>query len=153
MVSQTPDPAVVWARLRTLVLEHGDHRVAVARALGLSHLRGKALALIAERPRPLSKLAADLVVDKPYTSVMVRDLIDRGLAEATPHPQDRRSKIVGATAAGVELAARRQALLDEPPPAVGSLPAADLAELDRLLSSLLGRIHEGTHSETGSGGV
>jgi DNA-binding MarR family transcriptional regulator len=149
----TPDPAAVWGRLRMLVLEHGDHRVAVARALGLSHLRGKALGLIAERPRPLSELAADLMVDKPYTSVMVRDLIERGLAESTPHPHDRRSKIVRATPAGVDLAARRQLLLNEPPAAVGSLPVADLMELDRILDLLLGRIHEGTQTETRSGGV
>ena len=139
-------PEAVWSVMRTLVLDHGDHRVAVARALNLSHLRGKALGLIAERPRALSELAVDLVVDKPYTSVMVRDLIEAGLVESTPHPTDRRSKIVRATAAGTELAERRQAMLDEPPPAVAGLPEADLIELNRIL----GRIHEVTESDGGN---
>jgi DNA-binding MarR family transcriptional regulator len=148
-----PSPEQVWSRVRNLVLEHGDHRTSVARALGLSHLRGKALGLIAERPRSVSELAAALVVDKPYTSVMVRDLMDAGLAESTPHPSDRRSKIVRATPAGTELARRRQAMLDEPPPGMTALSTADLGELDRILTRLLGRIHEVTDSETRSGGV
>ncbi len=53
-----------------------------------------------------------------------------------PHPEDRRSKLVQLTAAGRAAAARAEAILDEPPPALRDVPAKDLATVLRVLERL-----------------
>ncbi|SHL03297.1 MarR family winged helix-turn-helix transcriptional regulator [Actinacidiphila paucisporea] len=126
----------VWRNLRALVLERNERRKEVAEALGMSFFRAKALRRIARRPSQMSELAAELASDRPYLTLVVDDLEKRGLVERRQHPTDRRCKIVSATEAGLAAAARANAILGSPPAALLTLSAADLADLDRITSSL-----------------
>jgi DNA-binding MarR family transcriptional regulator len=126
----------VWRGLRLVVLERHEGRKEVVEALGMSFFRIKALRRIAARPSRLSELAAELGSDRPYLTLVVDDLLKRGLVERDRDPADRRSKIVTATAEGRAVAARANAILGTPPPVLRALPARDLAELERIVSAL-----------------
>ncbi|MDI5968034.1 MarR family transcriptional regulator [Streptomyces sp. SL13] len=127
-----------WRGLRTLLLERHDRRKEVADALGMSFNRVKALRRVAAEPLTLRALAEFLVVDAPYTTVIVDDLVRRGLADRTPHPDDRRCKVVRVTAAGRAAAREADRIMDTPPPALRTLAPRDLAALDRIVAELLG---------------
>ncbi|SEN27829.1 MarR family winged helix-turn-helix transcriptional regulator [Actinacidiphila rubida] len=122
----------VWRRLRALVLEQNERRKETADALGMSFFRVKALRRIAAEPMRMSELAVELGSDRPYVTLVVDDLVKRGLVERNPHPTDRRSKIVTVTPDGKAAAARADAILSTPPDAVSALPPEDLAALDRI---------------------
>jgi DNA-binding MarR family transcriptional regulator len=127
------DPARrAWRAMSDLVLEQ-DRRAAVSEALGLSFARVRALRRLAPEPLTMRALAERLGADPPYVTLMVDDLEQRGLARRTPHPRDRRAKLVELTADGAAAAARADAILDEPPAALRDLPAKDLAALVRML--------------------
>ncbi|MEU8545610.1 MarR family winged helix-turn-helix transcriptional regulator [Streptomyces roseoverticillatus] len=125
-----------WGQLREIVLGGNERRKEVVDALGMSFFRIKALRRIARGPLTLRELAEQLLTDRPYATLVVDDLAGRGLVERTANPADRRSKIVSATPAGKELAARAERILGTPPPALLALPAEDLAELERITSRL-----------------
>ncbi len=129
------DARRAWVRMRDLVLER-DRRMVVAGALGMSFQRVKALRRIAQQELAHHELAAELAVDKPYTTVIIRDLLERGLVQTRPHPDDGRSKLVSITTAGAELAQRATAILTEPPAELTALSDDDLAELNRILELL-----------------
>ncbi|MFF4650531.1 MarR family transcriptional regulator [Streptomyces sp. NPDC001380] len=131
--------ARTWHNLRALVLEENDRRREVVDALGMSFVRIKALRRLAAAPATLRALAADLATDAPYTTVVVDDLARRGLVERTPHPEDRRAKIVSVTEAGRAAAAEADRILGEPPEALLALPPDDAAALDRITAALRGR--------------
>ncbi len=137
-----PDPdqdaaARVWQNIRALVLDSHERRKETAEALGMSFFRVKALRRIAARPSGMSELAELLQSDRPYLTLIVDDLVKRGLVERRQDPRDRRCKIVSATPAGHAAAARANAILGVPPPALAALPAADLAALDRIVAVLM----------------
>lgn len=134
----TDDPArSAWQAMRTLVLDRNDRRAEVSSRLGMSFIRVKALHHLAQQPMTMRDLATALAVDAPYTTVVVDDLEERGLARRRPDAADRRRKIVAVTAEGRRLARKAWQILDEPPPALTALPAADLAHLDRIMRVLL----------------
>ncbi len=136
-MSDGGDPALsAWAGLRELVLDH-DRRREVTDALDLSFARVKALRRLAARPSTGRELAAALGADPPYVTLIVDDLEQRGLVERTPHPTDRRAKVVRATPAGRRAADQAERILGEPPAALRALPAGDLAALDRIVTTLL----------------
>jgi DNA-binding MarR family transcriptional regulator len=56
--------------------------------------------------------------------------------QRTPHPEDRRAKLVQLTDAGRAAAARADAILDRPPDALRELPAEDLTTLLEILARL-----------------
>lgn len=128
--------ARVWRNLRTVLLERGERRKDVVEALGMSFFRVKVLRRVAVAPAPLSELATRLGSDRPYLTLVVDDLAKRGLVERHQHPTDRRSKIVSATPEGRAVAARAEEILGTPPPALRALPEADLAALDRIMTTL-----------------
>lgn len=130
--------ARAWHNLRVLLLERGDRRREATEALGLSFARIRALRRIAAAAEPMTlrDLADVLLTDRPYTTLVVDDLVARGLVERSPNPADRRSKIVTVTAAGRAAAAEAERILDTPPPALRDLPAEDLAVLDRVAARL-----------------
>jgi DNA-binding MarR family transcriptional regulator len=131
-----PDAARrAWRAMSDLVLEH-DRKAAVSEALGLSFARVRALRRLVEEPLTLRALAERLSADPPYVTLIVDDLEERGLVQRTPHPEDRRAKLVQLTKAGRAAAARADAILDEPPAALRDVPAADLAALLRVLEGL-----------------
>jgi DNA-binding MarR family transcriptional regulator len=88
---------------------------------------------LAAEPRTRRALAEQLAADPPYVTLIVDGLEERGLVQRTPHPDDRRAKLVQLTAAGRTAAARADAILDEPPAALRDLPDADLAAVLRVL--------------------
>ena len=138
MAGRDPDSARrAWRAMSELVLDQ-DRRAAVSEALGLSFARVRALRRLAAEPLTLRALAERLAADPPYVTLLVDDLEERGLVRRGPHPEDRRSKLVELTAAGRRAAARADAILDEPPPALRELPAKDLVALLRVLDRLSG---------------
>jgi DNA-binding MarR family transcriptional regulator len=129
-------PAVIWAAMRALVLGN-DRRQEVSDALGMSFFRVKALSRVATAPAKLAEIADDLMTDRPYVTLVVDDLARRGLVERTPHPTDRRSKIVTITPAGAAVAQEAERIIGDPPAALRGLDEADLAVLERIMTSLL----------------
>jgi DNA-binding MarR family transcriptional regulator len=125
----------VWRAMSDLVLSE-NRKAAVAAELGLSFSRSRALRRLTGDPLTLRELAARLNADPPNVTVIVDDLEQRGLVQRTPHPHDRRAKLVQLTKAGRSVAARADAILDEPPAALRELPAAELAALARTLDRL-----------------
>jgi DNA-binding MarR family transcriptional regulator len=124
--------------MRALVLDLHDRRKAVCAALGMSFIRAKALRMLAAaEPLTMRELASRLSIDAPYTSLIVHDLVERGLVARSAHPEDRRSKIVTATEAGSQAAAVAERILNEPPTPLLELGSDDLATLDRLIARVV----------------
>jgi DNA-binding MarR family transcriptional regulator len=135
-------PAVaarVWRHQWILVQERGDRRTQVTEALGMSFFRTKVLRRLAAAPEPLTLrgLAELLGTDRPYITLVVDDLVERGYVERTANPADRRSKLVTVTAAGRAAAAEADRILGTPPAALHELPPEDLAVLDRVTARLV----------------
>jgi DNA-binding MarR family transcriptional regulator len=128
--------ARVWRRMRELVLGRNERRREVCEALDLSFIRVKALLNLRPGPRAMRDLATALAIDRPYATVVIDELERRGLVARTVHPNDRRCRQVSLTAAGEEAARQADRILSDPPPALASLPPADLATLDRLTMAL-----------------
>jgi DNA-binding MarR family transcriptional regulator len=132
------DARRVWQGLRALVHERYDRRKEVSDALGMSFIRAKALRhLAAAGPMSMRRLAQALSTDAPYTTLVIEDLVGRGLVSRTENPADRRARIVGLTPAGAHAAAEAEAILSAPPEPLLGLSAADLATLDRIVTTLL----------------
>jgi DNA-binding MarR family transcriptional regulator len=127
-----------WQLMSALVLSH-DRKAAAAEALGLSFARVRALRRLADEPLTLRGLAAELLADPPYVTLIVDDLEERGLVERRPHPDDRRAKLVALTRAGRAAARRAGQILDDPPPALGELDGKDLDALVRVLERVVER--------------
>ena len=124
-----------WRAISGVVLDH-DRKVAVSEALGLSFARVRALRRLADEPLTLRGLAELLTADPPYVTLIVDDLEKRGLVRRTPHPEDRRSKLVQLTEAGRATAARADEILDAPPAALRDVPAEDLEALLRVVERM-----------------
>jgi DNA-binding MarR family transcriptional regulator len=127
----------VWTGLRSVLLDLEDRKREVSQALDMSFVRAKALRRLATSPLSMRALAQELSTDAPYTTIVVDDLERRGLVTRTVNPDDKRTKVVTATSAGLAVAATAQEILDRPPAALLSLPARDLATLDRIVAVLL----------------
>ncbi len=124
-----------WRVMSDLVLNQ-DRKAVVSSELGLSFARVRALRRLVDEPRTLRELAELLGADPPYVTLMVDDLEGRGLVQRTPHPRDRRAKLVQLTADGRAAALRAEAILERPPAALSALPADDLAALLRVLAQV-----------------
>jgi DNA-binding MarR family transcriptional regulator len=124
-----------WRTMLDVVLDH-DRKLAVSQALGVSWARVRALQRLAVQPRTLSELAEQLAADRPYVTLIVDGLEERGLVQRTPHPEDRRAKVVALTEAGRAATAHAEAILDEPPAALHDAPPEDLEALLRVLARL-----------------
>lgn len=137
-MSVEPDLATsAWKSMRTLVLDLHDRRAAVSDAIGMSYLRAKALRLLLRGPLPMGELGTGLMIDAPYTTVMVDDLEQRGLVQREVNPADRRSKLVRITAAGRAVARKAERMQSAPPAALAALSAPELAALERTLRRLV----------------
>jgi DNA-binding MarR family transcriptional regulator len=137
-MSGDPDLATsAWQSMRSLVLDLHDRRVAVSDAIGMSYLRAKALRQLVRGPLPMRELAIAVVIDAPYTTVIVDDLETRGLVQRQVNPVDRRSKLVRITPAGRAVARRAERIQSAPPAALAALTADELATLERTLRRLV----------------
>lgn len=125
----------VWIALREFVVGH-DRRRALRAALDLGPGKVEALITLLDGPMNLREIARALQIDPPAATVGVDQLEMRGLVHRTPHPDDKRRKLVHLTDAGREAAQRGQAILNEPPPELTDLNPDDLAQLDNLLTRL-----------------
>jgi DNA-binding MarR family transcriptional regulator len=132
-----PDAAArAWTAMRALIFDRYDRRAEVSEALQLSFIRAKAVRRLAAGPLTMRELAAAIGSDAPYTSVIVRDLEERGLVECRTGAADRRVKVVSVTGAGARSAAVADAILNEPPAELRALSPQDLQDLDRILGLL-----------------
>jgi DNA-binding MarR family transcriptional regulator len=129
------DAARAWRAMSDLVLAQ-DRRAAVTAELGLSFARVRALRRLLDAPCTLRELAARLNADPPYVTLIVDDLEGRSLVARSPHPTDRRAKLVSLTDDGRAAATRADEILDTPPEALRTLPADELAVLLRVLGRL-----------------
>ena len=125
----------VWLLMSDLVLDH-QRRRDVADAVGLSFSRVRAVRRVARQPMSMGELADALGIDRPNATTLVDDLEAQGLVRRTPHPTDRRAKLVEATRRGKGLARRADAILGDPPPALADLDRQDLDTLRRILTGL-----------------
>ena len=126
-----------WDAMRTLVLDSHDRRAEVCAALGMSFFRIKVLRRVAAGPVTMSELVERLRSDAPYVSIVVEDLVGRGLVVRTSHPDDRRRKIVSVTQEGAAAAARAEEVLGRPPAALEALPDEELKALEQALARML----------------
>jgi DNA-binding MarR family transcriptional regulator len=127
----------VWQTMQTFVEANG-RKHAMQQALGfrLGGGRGKILFKLRERPMTLSEIAECHGIDASYATIIVDKLESLDLVERTAHPDDRRRKLVRLTPAGLEVAAKAEVILAEPPPALLAMSAPNLAQLDQLLAPL-----------------
>jgi DNA-binding MarR family transcriptional regulator len=124
-----------WRAVTEIAHDH-DRKLAVSDAVGLSWTRVLALRRLLAGPQTLRALADRLAADPPYVTLMVDDLERRELVRRTPHPRDRRAKLVELTPDGRATALRAEAILYEPPAALRDVPAEDLAALLRVVDRL-----------------
>jgi DNA-binding MarR family transcriptional regulator len=124
--------ARVWSAMSDLVLAQ-DRRRAVTDELGISFFRAKVLRRLLAGPVTMRDLATRLGADKPYLSVTVDDLEQRGLLERSVHPDDRRVRLLTLTEEGTAMAHRANELLATPPAGLRELAGDDLAALERIL--------------------
>jgi DNA-binding MarR family transcriptional regulator len=127
----------LWQRLITAVMDTRDgYRREVAAATGLPFGRARVLRRLSGGPLMLRELAESAGSDAPSTTVAINDLEERGLVARTPHPTNRRAKLVALTPAGRALVARMQAIAEPAPPALASAAKRELDALAELLDRL-----------------
>jgi DNA-binding MarR family transcriptional regulator len=131
------DLAEVWSRMKALVLRN-DLRAEVTEALGLSFVKTRALRRLLPEPLAMRDLAAELMTDKPYVTLIVDHLEQLGLVTRGISPDDRRRRIVTLTESGRAAAERSVEILNRPPEGLTALPPEDLATLNRILGAVPG---------------
>ncbi len=125
----------VWLLMSDLVLDN-ERRRQVADALGMSFGRARTVRRLARRPMSMRELADALGIDPPNATVIVDGLEAQGLVRRTPHPTDRRARVVEATRKGKDLARKAEAILATPPAALTGLSPEDLETLRSILASI-----------------
>ena len=127
----------VWQALRAFVLAH-DQRDELRDTLGLGRGTGriKVLLRLTEGPLTLRDIAEFTGVDAPYATLIVDSLEARGLVERTPHPGDRRCKLVSLNPAGQRAAGHASDIISQPPVGFTQLTDAELTLLESLLARL-----------------
>jgi DNA-binding MarR family transcriptional regulator len=134
---EAAEPDRVWFRFMRLHQRMLLQMTARIRTLGLSIPQFDLLSTLTEREGiSQSELAERLYVTKGNVSGLVDRLVQAGLVERRAIVGDRRSYAMHLTAEGRRLAeAGMTTQRDYVAQTLGKLPAADLAELDRLVLS------------------
>ncbi len=129
--------AEVWRPLVRFFFETNSHRTRVLRREGLTPNDAKALgALDRTQGRPMSELAGEWMCDASNATWIVDRLEERGLAERTSLPTDRRVKLVVLTALGERTRERVMRAMFQPPPELLALDVADLEALRDAVARL-----------------
>jgi len=137
MVSMKTTADDVWATLVSLVMEsRTDWRRSAVQATGLPFNQIRALRRIGEGPLTLTALADSMTVDAPAATVAVNLLEVRGLVVRTPHPTNKRAKLVELTRAGRRTLDAALSVADKPPSALTALSPDDLSTLARVVDQL-----------------
>ena len=149
MIRKTPDPTLVdtAARLRMAIVRTARRlrQEAAGEGTELTPTAGSALAAV-ERHGPLtpSELARIERIKRPTATRILRVLLEAGLVDRAPDPEDRRSALVSVNAAGRErlrrLRGRKNAFLAR---RMRDLPPDDVAALDRAATILEGILDGG----------
>ena len=145
MTSRTQPPeraelaAAAWELMRAFVDEHSRlGKLREQLQLGIGSGRIRVLFLLRERPMTLAEIAGAHGVDRPYATLIVDKLEALGFVGRSPHPTDRRSKVVSLTPAGRDAVTTAERILTEPPAPLAELSGAQLSELVGLLTHLRG---------------
>ena len=140
MATVTDNELETAARLRMVAgrLHRRLRQTEAADSAGLTPARVSALLNIERNgPLRLSELAAAEGLNPTMLSRMVADLVDAGLLERSPDPDDRRSAWVSATDAGRRLAERmRRQRTEAVEAALAVLPPAERRAIDQALPAL-----------------
>lgn len=127
----------VWADLVSLVMEsRTDWRREACRATGLPFNQIRALKRIGAGTVTLAALADSMTVDAPAATVAVNALENAGLVARTPHPTNKRAKLVELTPAGRRALDAAMSVADKPPRALTALSAAELRTLSQVVEQL-----------------
>ncbi len=130
-------PAAVWLAMIALVNDDKSRtRERIDARIDMPFSRFRALRRLERGPRTQRELGEAMGVDAPAVSGIVADLVARGLAERTPHPDDGRCKVVTITDAGRAILDDLRDSPDFAPRAFGELSPAELAGLAGLLERL-----------------
>ncbi len=111
-------------------------------ALAMPLSRYRALRRVCRRPFTQRELARAMDIDAPATTVLVNDLVERGLAERAPHPTDGRRRVVTATQAGRDLMDDLRTRPDLAPPEMSALTDDECAQLTELIDKLRTAEHQ-----------
>ena len=136
-ITPTDTASRVWIALHAFVIGQ-DRRRALRAALDLGPGKVEALITLLDGPMNLREIARALEIDPPAATVGVDQLEARGLVHRTPHPDDKRRKLVHLTDAGREAAQRGLVILNEPPSELTDMDPEDLVQLETLLARLFG---------------
>ncbi len=91
--------------------------------------------LAVDGPRRATDLAADTLLDLSTVSRQIRSLVERGLVERRPDPEDRRGALLSPTTDGLAAVERYRAQRDRKmAEALAQWPDRDRRELARLLA-------------------
>jgi DNA-binding MarR family transcriptional regulator len=127
-----------WALMYEFVAKNRRGEIAKELGFRMGAGRGKVVFGLRRGPMTLSELAEHIGADAPYTTTIVDKLEAQGLVERTPHPDDRRRKLVRLTPAGEEAVAAADAAWRRPPRDLVALPDQDLEALAEILGRLAG---------------
>lgn len=118
--------------------------------LELTFAQARALFILAARRElTVSQLAKILAVGKPTASILVQQLVERGLVTRTEHPTDRRNTILNLSPKGAEIGAgRREAREKQWQRWLSSLSNDELSALARGLSALTNVVKKETEQLT-----
>ncbi|MFJ1758314.1 MarR family winged helix-turn-helix transcriptional regulator [Kitasatospora sp. NPDC088134] len=145
----TADPItleVVDLMARLVGLFHREYEEAAA-ARSLTGAQAKVLALLRRGPMPMRHIAQTLSCEPSNITGIVDRLEGRGFVTREADPQDRRVKLVAATASGVSASAELRESLN-----FAREPLAALNDEERgRLRDLLRRMLDSTGTDTGTG--
>ena len=118
--------------------------------LELTFAQARALFILAARKElTVSQLAKILDVGKPTASILVQQLVERGLVTRTEHPTDRRNTIIRLSPKGAEIGAgRREARGKQWQRWLSNLSQDELSALARGLSALTNVVKKETEQLT-----
>lgn len=128
-----------WALIGKLFWQTRPRMLAIAGEFGLTPPQMFALrALDPGSPVPMRELAAQLHCDSSNVTGLVDGLEAHGLVERRAAEHDRRVRMLVVTERGAQVRERINAVMQEVPPAIASLSAADQRALRDILQRALG---------------
>ena len=128
-----------WSLMGQLFWQMRPRMVRVAGEFGLSPPQLFALkTLDPDDPVPMSALAAALHCDNSNVTGLVDGLESQGLVERRPGEHDRRVRMLVVTERGIEVRSRLAEVMQEVPPELATLSAADQRALRDILRRALG---------------
>ena len=128
-----------WALMGQFFWQLRPRMVRVAGEFGLSPPQLFALkTLDPDNPVPMSALASALHCDNSNVTGLVDGLEAQGLVERRPGEHDRRVRMLVVTERGAEVRSRLVEVMQEVPPELAALSAADQRALRDILRRALG---------------